>query len=107
MYLFNVLWQMGSSHVFWQLAACDKLLVSNCLTHFALCVASLPLQVAACVAGMFELKDFAAFKHHLRDFLVQTKQFASAVSVLFSLSCRTYGDVRDTNVVQEGRWDML
>lgn len=30
----------------------------------------------ACVAGMFELKDFAAFKQHLRDFLVQTKQFA-------------------------------
>ncbi len=26
---------------------------------------------------MFELKDFSAFKHHLRDFLVQTKQFAS------------------------------
>ncbi|KAG1655478.1 hypothetical protein FOA52_008673 [Chlamydomonas sp. UWO 241] len=34
-------------------------------------------QVSACVAGMFELKDFGAFKHHLRDFLVQTKQFAS------------------------------
>jgi exportin-1 len=33
--------------------------------------------VSACVAGMFELKDFGAFKHHLRDFLVQTKQFAS------------------------------
>lgn len=34
-------------------------------------------QVAACVSGMFEYKDFSAFKHHLRDFLVQTKQFAS------------------------------
>mmetsp|Transcript_36522 Transcript_36522/g.81303 ORF Transcript_36522/g.81303 Transcript_36522/m.81303 type:complete len:1073 (+) Transcript_36522:318-3536(+) len=34
-------------------------------------------QVTACVAGMFEIKDFSAFKHHLRDFLVQTKQFAS------------------------------
>lgn len=36
-------------------------------------------QVAACVAGMFELKDFSVFKHHLRDFLIQTKQFASQV----------------------------
>lgn len=35
-------------------------------------------QVAACVAGMFEFKEFSAFKHHLRDFLVQTKQFASS-----------------------------
>ena len=26
---------------------------------------------------MFELKEFSAFKHHLRDFLVQAKQFAS------------------------------
>ena len=26
---------------------------------------------------MFEHKDFAAFKQHLRDFLVQTKAFAS------------------------------
>ncbi|GLC60282.1 Exportin-1 [Pleodorina starrii] len=34
-------------------------------------------QVSACVSGMFEYKDFSAFKHHLRDFLVQTKQFAS------------------------------
>jgi hypothetical protein len=25
----------------------------------------------ACVAGMFEYKDFGAFKQHLRDFLVQ------------------------------------
>lgn len=30
----------------------------------------------ACVAGMFDYKDFAVFKQHLRDFLVQTKQFA-------------------------------
>ena len=30
----------------------------------------------ACVSGMFELKDDAAFKQHLRDFLVQTKSFA-------------------------------
>lgn len=30
---------------------------------------------------MFEYKDFSAFKHHLRDFLVQTKQFASQVRV--------------------------
>jgi hypothetical protein len=32
----------------------------------------------ACVAGMFDYKDFAVFKQHLRDFLVQTKQFADA-----------------------------
>ena len=25
----------------------------------------------ACVAGMFEYRDFGAFKQHLRDFLVQ------------------------------------
>ena len=31
----------------------------------------------ACVAGMFELQDHAAFKDHLRDFLVQTKSFSS------------------------------
>jgi exportin-1 len=37
----------------------------------------LPTQVSACTSGMFELKDFSAFKHHLRDFLIQTKQFAS------------------------------
>jgi len=34
-------------------------------------------QVQACVAGMFDLKDHSMFKNHLRDFLVQTKQFAS------------------------------
>ena len=33
--------------------------------------------VQACVAGMFELQEFSAFKQHLRDFLVQTKSFAS------------------------------
>ena len=31
----------------------------------------------ACVVGMFELQEFSAFKQHLRDFLVQTKSFAS------------------------------
>ena len=30
----------------------------------------------ACVTGMFELRDFSAFKQHARDFLVQTKSFA-------------------------------
>ena len=30
----------------------------------------------ATVLGMFEIKEFAAFKQHLRDFLVQTNQFA-------------------------------
>lgn len=33
--------------------------------------------VQACVVGMFELQEFSAFKQHLRDFLVQTKSFAS------------------------------
>jgi hypothetical protein len=28
-----------------------------------------------CVTGMLELKDFTAFKQHLRDFLVQSKSF--------------------------------
>ena len=27
--------------------------------------------------GMFDYTEFSEFKHHLRDFLVQTKQFAS------------------------------
>lgn len=36
-----------------------------------------PGQVQACVTGMFDLKDHSMFKDHLRDFLVQTKQFAS------------------------------
>lgn len=36
-----------------------------------------PQQVTACVSGMFEMKEFSSFKHHLRDFLVQAKQFAS------------------------------
>lgn len=31
----------------------------------------------ACVRGMFHHKEFPAFKQHLRDFLVQTKAFAS------------------------------
>ena len=29
------------------------------------------------MSGMFEYTEFSQFKHHLRDFLVQTKQFAS------------------------------
>jgi exportin-1 len=36
-----------------------------------------PTQVDACCRGMFALRDFGAFKEHLRDFLVQTKSFAS------------------------------
>ena len=39
--------------------------------------ASVCLSVQACVAGMLELQDNAAFKDHLRDFLVQTKSFSS------------------------------
>lgn len=35
-----------------------------------------PQQVQATVLGMMELKDFALFKSHLRDFLVQSNQFA-------------------------------
>jgi exportin-1 len=36
-------------------------------------------QVTSTVAGMFEtVDDFAAFKNHCRDFLVQTKEFGSA-----------------------------
>lgn len=37
-----------------------------------------PVQVAACVEGMFTLRDYTAFKQHLRDFLVQTKEFADS-----------------------------
>eukprot|EP00983_Pelagomonas_calceolata_P077383 1153835-Pelagomonas_calceolata.AAC.5 len=37
--------------------------------------------VAACVAGMFDLKDFTAFKHHLRDFLVQMTFKAETVGM--------------------------
>jgi exportin-1 len=37
-----------------------------------------PQQVDASVAGMLDLRDFSAFKHHLRDFLVQSRAFASA-----------------------------
>lgn len=33
-------------------------------------------QVRATVLGMMQLRDFAAFKQHLRDFLVQANQFA-------------------------------
>ena len=28
-----------------------------------------------CITGMFDIREFQTFKHHLRDFLVQTKQF--------------------------------
>ncbi len=35
------------------------------------------LQVQAVVVGMFELREYSAFKHHLRDLLVQSKGFAS------------------------------
>ena len=35
----------------------------------------------ACVTGMFELRDFSAFKQHARDFLVQTKSFADKDNV--------------------------
>ena len=36
-----------------------------------------PGTVDAAVGGMFALREFSPFKEHLRDFLVQTKQFAS------------------------------
>jgi exportin-1 len=35
-----------------------------------------PQQVAATVAGMMDYRDLATFKHHLRDFLVQSNQFS-------------------------------
>ena len=35
-----------------------------------------PQQVQATVLGMLELKEAATFKQHLRDFLVQSNQFA-------------------------------
>lgn len=35
------------------------------------------MRLQACVSGMFDMREFPAFKSHLRDFLVQTKQFAS------------------------------
>ena len=35
-----------------------------------------PQQVEATVLGMMELKEFSSFKQHLRDFLVQSNQFA-------------------------------
>ena len=35
-----------------------------------------PQQIQATVMGMMELKDPASFKQHLRDFLVQSNQFA-------------------------------
>ncbi len=34
-------------------------------------------QINACVMGMFDLKDYAAFKQHLRDFLVQVSSHKS------------------------------
>eukprot|EP00882_Tetradesmus_deserticola_P001199 GHRQ01001297.1.p1 GENE.GHRQ01001297.1~~GHRQ01001297.1.p1 ORF type:complete len:1084 (+),score=646.45 GHRQ01001297.1:232-3483(+) len=37
-----------------------------------------PVQVQAAVAGMMALEDKRAFKHHMRDFLVQTKAFGNA-----------------------------
>lgn len=37
------------------------------------------MAVQACVAGMFEYKDFGAFKQHLRDFLVQVRSIQSPV----------------------------
>ena len=39
-----------------------------------------PEQVQAAVVGMMELEDKRAFKHHMRDFLVQTKAFGSKES---------------------------
>lgn len=36
-----------------------------------------PGTVDAAVGGMLALREFGPFKEHLRDFLVQTKQFAS------------------------------
>ena len=56
-----------------------------------------PLQ--ACVAGMFEYKEFSAFKLHARDFLVQTKQFADKDNAdLFSEELEKQRQVGEMNV---------
>ena len=43
-----------------------------------------PAQVEDAIAGMFALREFGPFKEHLRDVLVQTKQFAAADAELFA-----------------------
>lgn len=35
-------------------------------------------QIRASVDGMLEFRDMSTFKEHLRDFLIQSKQFADA-----------------------------
>lgn len=37
-----------------------------------------PVQIQSAVAGMMAIEDKRAFKHHMRDFLVQTKAFGNA-----------------------------
>ena len=59
-----------------------------------------PVFSQACVAGMFEYKDFAAFKQHLRDFLVQTKQFADENNAdLFAEEAAQQQQVRDLRMM--------
>ena len=54
-----------------------------------------PVPLQACVAGMFEFKEFGAFKQHARDFLVQTKQFADKDNAdLFAEEHEKQGQVR-------------
>ena len=48
------------------------------------------------MSGMFAYTEFSQFKHHLRDFLVQTKQFASQDNAeLFAEEVQTQKQVRD------------
>ena len=75
-----------ASHISAQSTVC-----SQCATHPKTFIKALPMpqqpwwsvyaQVTACVAGMFDLKEFGAFKHHLRDFLVQVSGLIHAVTV--------------------------
>lgn len=52
----------------------------------------------ACVTGMFELRDFSAFKQHARDFLVQTKSFADKDNAeLFAEEAAAMREVRGPN----------
>lgn len=37
-----------------------------------------PVQIQACVEGMCEIREYQAFKQHIRDFLVQSRVFSDA-----------------------------
>ena len=51
-----------------------------------------PAEVQVLIQGMFDYKaDLAMFKNHLRDFLVQTKQFKSMTTAQCSRRSRRRG----------------